>query len=165
MSADDFTFSPTSSELSQTTPMPGTEVKDPTIVFIFTMSNWTNVISALSKLDLVDIAPTVATQFFVDFSPDVNGYVLILTKSKWTTVPPETKKKFMCISRRIKEEMEGPLMTNQRELYDNSDIFELLMGGPPETPQTSQTTQTSAEMQRSPSFVDPLEPIPEYAEI
>lgn len=159
MSADDFTFSPTTAS-DPTAQNNGTEVKDPTIVFIFTMANWTNVISALSKLDLVDIAPTVATQFFVDFSPDVNGYVLILTKSKWSTILPETKKKFMCISRRIKEEMEGPLMTNQRELYDNSDIFELLMGGPSEMSEMPAT-----EMHRSPSFVDPLEPIPEYAEI
>jgi hypothetical protein len=159
--SDDFTF-PSQSEISPAKE----EIKDPTIVFIFTMSNWTSVISGLSKLDLVDIAPTVATQFFVDFNPEVNGYVLILTKSKWDTLSPELKRKFMSISRRIKEEMEGPLMTSQRELYDNSDIFELLMGvpAPQQTPTELPPSETEM-MQRSPSFTDSLEPIPEYAEI
>jgi hypothetical protein len=162
-SPDDFTFS-SPSQTSQSDIAPSKEeIKDPTIVFIFTMPNWTGVISGLSKLDLVDIAPTVATQFFVDFNPEVNGYVLILTKSKWDTLSPELKRKFMSISRRIKEEMEGPLMTSQRELYDNSDIFELLMGvsSPSQTPAPSE----QEILQRSPSFVDSLQPIPEYAEI
>ena len=158
---DDFTFNPTMAEM---TPAAKEEVRDPTIVFIFTMANWTNLISGLSKLDLVDIAPIVSTQFFVDYSPEVNGYVLILTKSKWDTLSHDTKRKFMSISRRIKEEMEGPLMTNQRELYDNSDIFELLIGPSTPAPTTSLTPPPSPaseedniQITRSPSFASSLE--------
>jgi len=99
--------------------------QEPTIIFLFDMKNWNEVISPISKIDLFDIAPKIATQFYMDFG--VNAYVLILTKSKWSSLNFDTKKKFMYISRRIKEEMEGLLPTTQRELYENSDIFELLM--------------------------------------
>lgn len=99
--------------------------REPTIIFLFDMKNWNEIISPISKIDLFDIAPRIATQFYMDFG--VNAYVLILTKSKWDGIDPVIKKKFMYISRRIKEEMEGILSTVQREIYENSDIFELLI--------------------------------------
>lgn len=113
-----------------------TAPREPTIIFLFDMKNWYETITPLSKLDLFDIAPKVSTQFYMDFG--INAYVLILTKSKWDDVPEELRKKFMIISRRVKEEMEGPMQTLARERYEQSDIFELLMGGGNQTSQTSQ---------------------------
>jgi len=99
--------------------------REPTIIFLFDMKNWYETISPLSKLDLVDIAPLVSTQFYIDYG--IKAYVLILTKSKWESLDPSLKKKFMFVSCRIKCEMEGPMSAIQRESYENSDIFELLM--------------------------------------
>ena len=99
--------------------------KEPTIIFLFDLKNWYEKIQPLSKLDLIDIAPLVSTQFYIDFS--IQAYVLILTKGKWDALDPNLKRKFMFISRTIKEHMEGPMNSIQKETYENSDIFELLM--------------------------------------
>lgn len=99
--------------------------KEPTIIFLFDVKQWYQNISQISKIDLLDIAPLVSTQFFFDFS--IQSYVMILTKSKWDILQTELKKKFMVVSRRIKEEMEGLLSTIKREEYENSDLFELFM--------------------------------------
>lgn len=115
----------------QTTNEVVTEQKrEPTIIFLFDMKNWFETISPLSKLDLFDIVPFVATQFYMDYS--ISAYVLILTKTKWDSLKEDVKKKFMFISRRLKEEMEGPMNSSQRETYENADIFKLLMGENPE---------------------------------
>lgn len=110
-----------------------TSVREPTIIFLFDMKNWYEKINSLSKLDLLDIAPIVSTQFYIDFS--INAYVLILTKNKWDQLNKDIKRKFMFISRRIKEEMESPMSSVQKEVYENSDIFELLMTQQP-TPES-----------------------------
>lgn len=123
--------------------------REPTIIFLFDLKNWFEVITPLSKLDLLDIVPSVATQFYMDFG--IKAYVLMLIKSKWDNLPEELKRKFMLISRRIKEEMEGPMQTVERERYENADIFKLLMGGSPPPPVNP---EQSAEL---PS----LDPIPE----
>lgn len=102
------------------------EPREPTIIFLFDMKNWYEVINPLSKLDLIDIAPLVSSQFYMDFG--IKAYVLILTKTKWDELSDFLKKKFMFISRRVKEEMEGPMTTIDREIYEQSDIFTLLMG-------------------------------------
>lgn len=100
--------------------------REPTIIFLFDMKNWYESISPLSKLDLFDIVPFVASQFQLD--NHIKAYVLVLTKSKWDSLQHDLKKKFMLISRRIKEEMEGPMSSVQRETYEQADIFKLLMG-------------------------------------
>lgn len=102
------------------------QAREPTIIFLFDMKNWYETISPLSKLDLFDVAPHVSTQFYIDYG--IKSYVLILTKSKWDTLPDDSKKKFMIVSRRIKEEMEGPMQSMARERYESTDIFALLMG-------------------------------------
>ena len=128
------------------------EVREPTIIFLFDMKNWYESISPLSKLDLFDIAPSVSTQFYMDYG--IKAYVLILTKSKWDTLPESDKKKFMLISRRVKEEMEGPMQSVARERYESTDIFSLLMGNssiePPivteyAIPEPTVSAQTSPE--------------------
>lgn len=100
--------------------------KEPTIIFLFDMKNWFENITPISKLELFDIVPLVATQFYLDFG--ISAYVLALTKTKWDSLTQEIKHKFMIISARIKQEQDGPMTTLQREKYENSDIFELLMG-------------------------------------
>lgn len=120
-------------------PKPDSEVssaREPTIIFLFDMKNWYETINPLSKLDLLDIAPLVSTQFYIDFG--IKAYVLILTKSKWDELNQDLKKKFMFISCRVKSEMEGPMTSVQRETYENSDIFELLMSQQPAAPVESE---------------------------
>lgn len=128
--------------------------REPTIIFLFDMKNWYETITPLSKLDLFDIAPKVSTQFYMDFG--INAYVLILTKSKWDDVPEELRKKFMVISRRVKEEMEGPMQTLARERYEQSDIFELLMGN-----QTSEASQVPQSVEEPTEMQQVLASIPE----
>lgn len=107
------------------------EPKEPTIVFLFDVKNWFEKINPISKIDLIDIATFVSTQFYMDFT--INAYVLILTKSKWDTLSSDLKTKFMFISRRLKEEMEGPMVSSERTLYEQGDIFEILMNQPKQT--------------------------------
>lgn len=96
-------------------------MSEPTVVFVFDLKNWYETITPLSKIDLLDIVPVVCVQF--GFDQQSQSYLLVITKSKWETITPEIKRKFMMISRRIKEEMEGPMTTVQREQYENNDIF------------------------------------------
>jgi len=106
-------------------PTTNEQIREATIIFLFDLKNWYEKIQPLSKLDLIDIAPLVSTQFYIDFS--IQAYVLILTKGKWDALDPNLKRKFMFISRTIKEYMEGPMNSIQKETYENSDIFEMLM--------------------------------------
>ena len=98
---------------------------EPTIVFIFDLKNWYDTISVLSKLELIDIIPMIDCQFY--YNENIKSYVLILLKSKWETLDNNLKYKFSILSRRIKEEMEGPMSSNIRQKYENTDLFELLM--------------------------------------
>lgn len=95
--------------------------REPTIVFVFELKHWYNTITPLSKLDLLDIVPLVGAQFGFDYQSQ--AYLLVITKTKWSSIPQEIKKKYMMISRRIKEELDGPLTTVQREQYESADIF------------------------------------------
>lgn len=112
-------------ETNQTQNVQTNEQQEPTIIFLFNLKNWYESISPLTKLDLIDIAPLVSTQFYIDYG--VKAYVLVLTKGKWDSIEPNLKKKFMFISRTVKEQMEGPMSFIQKETYENSDIFELIM--------------------------------------
>lgn len=94
---------------------------DPTIVFVFNMKQWYSNISPISKIDLLDIIPHVSVQF--GFDHKAQAYVLIITKSRWAEIPEDVKKKFMFISRRIKEELEGPMTTVERDQYESVDLF------------------------------------------
>jgi len=96
-------------------------MSEPTIVFVFSHDHWHNNISALSKLDLFDIATHVGVQFGYDFQSQ--AFMLVVTKTKWGSLSSELKQKFMMISRRLKEEMEGPMSSTQREKYETSDLF------------------------------------------
>jgi hypothetical protein len=96
-------------------------MSEPTVVFVFELKHWYNTISPLSKLDLLDIVPQVCVQFGYDFQSQ--AFLMVITKTKWTDLSGELKKKFMMISRRIKEEMEGPMSTSGRESYENTDLF------------------------------------------
>jgi len=96
-------------------------MSEPTVVFVFDLKNWYGTITPLSKIDLLDIVPHICVQF--GFDQQSQSYLLVVTKSKWETITPEIKRKFMMISRRIKEEMEGAMTSSQREQYENTDIF------------------------------------------
>jgi hypothetical protein len=51
----------------------------------------------------------------------------------------------MLVSRRVKEEMEGPMTSIQRETYEQADIFKLLMGESLKGKQESKELQPIAE--------------------
>lgn len=109
---------------TQQQPQQSTESSDePTIVFVFELKKWYETINPLTKVELVDIAPIIGYQFF--FDAKANGYVLVVVKSKWDATSFEARRRFMTISRRIKEEIEGAMLTTQRDLYESSDLFEL----------------------------------------
>ena len=97
--------------------------EEPTIVFVFELKKWYESINPLTKVELIDIAPIIGFQFF--FDPKANGYVLVVTKTKWDSSTHEARRRFMTISRRIKEEIEGAMLTTQRDLYESSDLFDL----------------------------------------
>jgi len=101
------------------------QAPEATVIFLFPLKNWYDNISQLSKLDLIDIAPLIATQFYLDFG--IQAYVLLLTKTKWDTLDKTLKRRFMFISRTLKEQMDSPMNPIEKEKYENSDIFELLM--------------------------------------
>jgi len=94
---------------------------EPTIVFVFNLKQWYSNISPISKIDLLDIVPYVSVQFGFDHKSQ--AYVLIITKSRWAEISADIKKKFMFISRRIKEELEGPMTTVERDQYESVDLF------------------------------------------
>lgn len=99
--------------------------QEPTIVFIFDLKNWFENISVLSKLDIIDMVPVMNCQFY--YNETIKSYVLILVKSVWDLLDDKVKYKFSILSRRIKEEMEGPMSNIIKEKYENTDLFELLM--------------------------------------
>jgi hypothetical protein len=99
---------------------------EPTIVFLFHLNNWFDNISVISKLDLIDIVPSLGSSQFY-YNENIRAYVLIIVKSVWETLEDKVKYKFSILSRRIKEEMEGPMSNVLKEKYENTDLFELLM--------------------------------------
>jgi hypothetical protein len=98
---------------------------EPTIVFLFDLKNWFDNISVISKLDLIDIIPYLSSQFY--YNDNIKAYILIIVKSSWDKLEDKLKYKFSILSRRIKEEMEGPMSNLLKEKYENTDLFELLM--------------------------------------
>lgn len=122
------------------TPLPA----EPRIIYVFDLKSWYGVLSPLTKLDLIDIIPVVSTQFYYDGS--LAAYILILTKSKWDLLEVELKKRFMLISRRVKEEIEGPMTSLDREKYENSDIFEIVMAQKQELPSSQTEKSEDAEL-------------------
>ena len=132
---------PTSTETAPTQPTP---VNEPRIIYVFDIKSWYESMSPLTKLDLLDVSPIVSSQFYYDNS--LSAYVLVLVKSKWDTLSTDFKKKFMFISRRLKEEMEGPMSTLDREKYESSDIFELVMAQQAaQQPESLETISEDAE--------------------
>ena len=114
---------------------------EPRIIYVFDVKSWYETMSPLTKLDVIDIAPIVSGQFY--FDSNLNAYVLVLVKSKWDLLTPELKKRFMFISRRVKEEMEVPMSTLDREKYENSDIFELVMSERQQLPSVTEGEEAS----------------------
>lgn len=96
-------------------------MSEPTIVFVFEQNHWENNITPLTKIDLMDIVPKIGTQFGYDFQS--NAFLLVISKSKWLELDVDFKKKYMMISRRIKEEVNGPMTYQQRIEYENADFF------------------------------------------
>lgn len=96
-------------------------MSEPTVVFVFEQAHWENNITPLTKIDLMDIVPKIGTQFGYDF--ESRAFLLVVSRTKWLELDSDLKKKFMMISRRIKEEVNGPMNYSQRIEYENTDFF------------------------------------------
>lgn len=93
----------------------------PTLVFIYDIGNWSNKISSLSKVDLLDIVPHIATSFYYDLR--ISAFIVIISKDKWNEISQTRKTKLMTIVRRLKEEIDGTMTTTEREEFENTDLF------------------------------------------
>lgn len=96
-------------------------MSEPTVVFVFSLKHWYTSIRSLSKVELLDIVPHVGSQFGFDYTSQ--SYLLVITKTKWSGLASDLRQRFMMISRRIKEEMEGPMTTVEREEFEAADLF------------------------------------------
>lgn len=97
--------------------------KIPTLVFLFDINQWNQQLNPLTKLEFIDFIPNICSQFFYDGS--VPAYVMTLTKEKWDSLSPEIKIKYKALTRRLREEVEGPMTQAQRDAYDASDPFDV----------------------------------------
>lgn len=97
--------------------------KIPTLVFLFDIKQWNQQLNPLTKLEFIDFIPNICSQFFYDGS--VPAYVMTLTKDKWDSISPEIKIKYKAITRRLREEVEGPMTQAQRDAYDAADPFDM----------------------------------------
>lgn len=94
----------------------------PTLVYVFDIKQWNEQLNPLTKLEFVDFIPKVCSQFFYDAS--VPAFILTLTKPKWDELPEDIKIKYKTITRRLREEVEGPMTQQQRDAYDITDPFD-----------------------------------------
>lgn len=110
---------------------------EPSLIFIFTLQQWRSQLHPLTKIDIVDIAPLISKSFYYD--NQIKSYVFIILKNQWDSLEGPIKRKFMSISRRAKEEIETPMTTEQRENYENSDLFKIYVGNDLEKKNSPQT--------------------------
>ena len=99
------------------------QANEPTIVFLFDIRQWNQQLTPLTKLELIDMIPSVCSQFFFDAS--LPAYVLTVTKSKWDGFNPDLLVKFKTLTRRIREEVEGYMTQAQRDALESADPFEM----------------------------------------
>lgn len=94
----------------------------PTLVYVFDIKQWNEQLNPLTKLEFVDFIPKICSQFFYDAS--VPAFILTLAKPKWDSLSDDLKIKYKSITRRLREEVEGPMTQQQRDAYDSSDPFD-----------------------------------------
>lgn len=97
----------------------------PILIFLFTLQQWRTQISPITKIDIVDIAPIISKHFYYDEVS--SSYVFTLLKTKWDSLQQNVKKNFMTILRRSKEEIQGIMNAEEREKYENCDLFDVYM--------------------------------------
>ena len=116
---------------------PAAPQPEPSIVFFYDLKNLYRNISALSKVELLDMAPVIGTHFYFDFNQ--KAYLFVISKTKWDGLPEDMRRKFTILSRRIKEEMNGMMSTLDREKYENTDLFETFMNQANEAKQNQES--------------------------
>ena len=105
---------------------------EPTIAFVLNTQQWLSVLHPLTKLELLDWTMVVGANFFYDV--ENKAYVLLLKSSVWEGVSDPMKARFRVLSRRVREEMDGPFTDAQRTELDNLDPFTAFKKqDPPET--------------------------------
>jgi hypothetical protein len=110
---------------------------EPTIVFVVSKAQWLSVLHPVTKLDLLDWIAVAGGHFFYDASNE--SYVLIEKISHWQKLEDEVKKRFQLISRRVREEMDGPFPYEIKEKLDHTDPFDVF------DKKEGETTAASAE--------------------
>lgn len=96
-------------------------MSEPTIVFLLHANQWFNIISPITKLELLDWSLHAGCNFFLEN----NAYVLAVKISLWNTLDDELKRRFKIISRRVREELDGPFTDEMRNQLEEADPFEV----------------------------------------
>lgn len=140
------------SDSPQATPAAASNV--PTLVYVFDIKQWNEQLNPLTKLEFVDFIPKVCSQFFYDAS--VPAFILTLAKPKWDGLTDDIKIKYKSITRRLREEVEGPMTQQQRDAYDASDPFDAFKKRD-ETAATSQEATTASDVTNETDDKDSLD--------
>lgn len=106
---------------------------EPTIAFVLSNQQWLSVIHPVTKLELLDWVAHVKTNFFYDL--ENSAYVLLLKQSLWKTIDAPLQARFKFISRRIREEMDGPFTDEQRQQFESVDPFDVFAKRPETIPE------------------------------
>lgn len=104
---------------------------EPTIAFVITTQQWISVVHPVTKLELLDWIATAQTNFFYDI--ENNAFVLLLKQTLWNNLESPVKYRFKLISRRLREEMDGPFNEDQRRQLEAKDPFDVFRHQLPET--------------------------------
>ena len=113
------------------------EQNEPTIMYMFYKSDWLHTISPVSKLELMDWVATVDAIMY--YTPETQSYNIVLKASSWEPLDTDRKVAFQHISRRIREELEGPFTFTVRTALDTMDPFDAFFN----TEQPSESEQPS----------------------
>ena len=103
------------------TPNPSDE---PSLVLVFPAHQWQNIVHPITRLELMDWAIQHACIFFLDTQS--HAYVTVVKVALWKTLDEDAKTRFKIISRRIREEIDGPFTDEQRRLFEADPFEEVL---------------------------------------
>lgn len=125
-------------------------MSEPTIVFLLHANQWLNVIHPVTKLEFLDWGIRAGCTFFLEN----NAYVLAVKQSLWETLSDDLKAKFRLISRRVREELDGPFTDEARQSLEVTDPFDVFKTITPVDSDTASAMETIPEE-------DAMETIPE----
>lgn len=101
---------------------------EPTIAFLLNTQQWLSTIHPVTKLELLDWVSVSRANFF--FDAENSTFVLLLKQSAWELLDDSSKDRFKLVSRRVREEMDGPFTDDQRKHFETVDPFDVFKKQP-----------------------------------